>query len=84
MRRDSLAVEAPLADHHEAAGASLARPPWPVELMLDALADALDDQPHRLALHLGKAFDAQDVVRGGGSRYPLDQVFRRRRAAARR
>ena len=43
--------------------ARLARLPRPVELVLDARADALHQQPHRLARDLDEALHAQDVVR---------------------
>ena len=33
--------------------------PRPVEILLKAIADALDEQPHRLAAHLDKALDPQ-------------------------
>src|ERR671914_2329126 len=52
--RDDLAdggrVEALLTDHDERAAALLARQPSPVEMMLQAPADALHDKAHRLAL----------------------------------
>ena len=37
--------------------------PGTIELLLEACADTLDEQAHRLALDVGKALHAQDVVR---------------------
>ena len=42
-------VESLLADHHQAAAARRVRRPFAVELVLDAGAHALHQQPHRLA-----------------------------------
>ena len=39
--------------------------PGPVELVPEARADALHQQPHRLARHVDEALDAQDVVARG-------------------
>ena len=45
---------------------ALAFAPGPVELVREARADALDEQPHRLAVDGDEALDAQDVVGLGG------------------
>ena len=51
--------------------------PWPVELMLDARADTLNEKTHRLALHLGKAFDAQNIMLSRRLRYFRKEFLRR-------
>ena len=53
-----------------------------VELVLDARADALHQEPHRLARDLDEALHAQDVVRLGRLHHAVDQLLRRGRTPA--
>ena len=62
-----------MADHHETARARLVRPPGAVEVMLEARADALHQQAHRLAGDFDEAFYAQDIVRESDFREPRDK-----------
>ena len=55
-------IDALLADDDEPAGALLARGPGPVELMAEAAADTLDQEPHRLAPDRQEALHPQDAV----------------------
>ena len=45
--------------------------------MLDARADALNEKTHRLALHLGKAFDAQNIMLSRRLRHFRKKFLRR-------
>ncbi len=49
--------------------------PGAIELVLEARAHALNQKAHRLALDLGEALDAQDVVGIRGAADALDQPF---------
>src|SRR6185312_10092182 len=59
---DGVTVEALLAYHDEAADPRFTRFPGTFVPCIDAFADALQQQPHRLAIDGSKAFDAEDVV----------------------
>src|SRR5690606_34334461 len=69
--RDGLTVEPLLTDNDQTSLTAFVRPPCAIELMLQPRAHALYQEPHRLTVYLGKPFDAQDVVRGGGILYAL-------------
>ena len=48
---DRVPIQPALADHHEPALARLVRAPGAIEIVLNAIAHALDRQTHRLAAH---------------------------------
>ena len=49
----------------EASAPRFVRAPRAVETLLQAIADALDEKPHRLAAHLDKTLDPQHIVARG-------------------
>ena len=51
-----------MSDNDEAADARFTRIPGALIAGIDARANALEEQPHRLAIDGGKAFDAQHIV----------------------
>jgi hypothetical protein len=55
-------VETFFADDNEAPVTRFVSAPRPVKILLKAISDALDEEPHRFATHLDKAFDPQDIV----------------------
>ena len=63
-----LAIDAFFADHDEAAAPRFSSRPGAIELLAEALADALHQKPHRLAGHLEKALHAQHVMRARDER----------------
>ena len=56
--------------------------PRSIELVLDARADALHQQPHRLAGDVDEALHAQDVVRLGRAGEAVDQLPAANRTSA--
>ena len=70
---DRAAVETLLANHDESAPAGLALCPRTVEITAKSLADALDQQAHRLARDFDIAFHAQDVMRARRLAEPREQ-----------
>src|SRR5271170_1445344 len=48
-RRDSVAVDASLGDHHETTQAGFACAPWALEVAAEPAAHSLHQHPHRLA-----------------------------------
>ena len=74
--RDRVAIEPLAADHDETAGARFIRLPGAVVMMLEAGADALNEQAHGLARDLHEAFHAQHLMRRRDLRQMRDQTFR--------
>ena len=75
-RLDRALVERALADHHEPAGARLVAAPGAIEVVLHAVADALEHQAHRLAGDRGEALDPQDRVARDHALQPVDERLR--------
>ena len=76
-RSDALAVKPGVADGNQRAPPLLHGPEGPVEVGRNPWADRLDDQPHGLAGHGGKALHAQKAVRGDGLLHALGNGLRR-------
>jgi hypothetical protein len=64
FRPDGDAVETFTADHDESCFAPLAGKPGAVEIMLDPVADRLQDTPAAATDHIGKTLDPQHIMRG--------------------
>src|SRR5262249_48514504 len=77
QRLDGGLVEALLADHDQPALARLARGPAAVILVLEAAADTLHQQAHRLAGDIDEALHAKDIVRLGRLGQTVDHSLRR-------
>lgn len=73
---DLFAVDALLADDDEAAAALLTGCPWPIVIMVDAAADSLHLQAHRLGGNFNETLDAKNVFRSSSFRDTGGQCFR--------